>query len=201
MQRSHDRLIFLHGFLGSPQDWEGVIGYLPEFQCEALIYPFQIPSNGILIGYSMGGRIALRYSHRKIVFSTHPGLTTPEEKAARRFHDQQWLDLLERVSLEEFLKAWYQQPLFRSLKLDSALFQRRISQSRETIAQMLIGESLADQSFSTDATFVYGELDTKFAEIYQAHAIKAFQLAGVGHACHLENPQLVAEFIQTFCRG
>ncbi len=196
MQRSHDRLIFLHGFLGSPADWDEVISFLPEFHCEALAYPFQIPEDGILIGYSMGGRIALRYPHPKIVFSTHPGLKTAEEKAARRLHEQKWLDLLHTVSLEEFLKIWYQQPLFQSLKLDEALLNRRLDQNRETIAHMLTYESLADQPFSTDATFLYGELDTKFAKIYQSHQIDAIELKGIGHACHLENPRLVAEFIK-----
>jgi len=196
VQRSHDRLIFLHGFLGSPEDWDGVISFLPEFHCEALTYPFQIPPDGILIGYSMGGRRALRYPHPKIVLSAHPGLKTPAEKSVRRLHDQKWLDLLHRISLEEFIKAWYQQPLFKSLKLDEALLKRRLNQNREVIARMLTLESLANQSFYTNATFLYGELDTKFAEIYKSHQISAIELKGVGHACHLENPKLVAESIK-----
>jgi len=140
--------------------------------------------------------MALRYPHPKIVLSAHPGLKTPAEKSARRLHDQKWLDLLYTVPLEEFIKAWYQQPLFKSLILDEALLKRRLNQSREVIAHMLTHESLAHQSFSTDATFLYGKLDSKFAEIYKSHQISAIELKGVGHACHLENPKLVANTLR-----
>ncbi len=64
----------------------------------------------------MGGRIALRSSNPKILLSTHPGLQTPEEKAQRIKHDRKWIQMFEQGSLEEFLKTWYAQPLFDSLR-------------------------------------------------------------------------------------
>jgi hypothetical protein len=51
-------LYFLHGFAGDSKDWDEVIKHLSQYQCMALSYPFQLPNEGILVGYSMGGRIA-----------------------------------------------------------------------------------------------------------------------------------------------
>ena len=200
MQRSHNRLVFLHGFLGSPQDWEGVIRCLPEFSCQALEYPFQIPPNSIVIGYSMGGRIALRCSQPKIVLSTHPGLQTPEEKAARSLHDQQWAHKLRHEPLEIFLKAWYDQPLFESLRKHPdfpKIFSRRLKHDSQKLALMLEQESLAHQEFSLPkAIFLHGQFDTKFAQLYQSLKIPSLEISDAGHAAHLENPQGFAVVIR-----
>jgi 2-succinyl-6-hydroxy-2,4-cyclohexadiene-1-carboxylate synthase len=200
MQRSHYRLSFLHGFLGSPQDWEGVIGHLPEYSCEALSYPFQIPRGTILIGYSMGGRIALRSSNPKIVLSTHPGLQTPEKKAQRLEHDREWIRMLEQGSLEDFLKTWYAQPLFDSLRNHPEfpkIFSRRLKQDPQVLAKMLSQESLAHQEFThSEAIFLHGQLDKKFVQLYQDLKIPSLEIPNAGHAAHLENPKGCAEAIR-----
>ena len=73
-------LVFLHGFLGTKEDWNEIISYLePKYNCFALDLPghgstpycedweedifeeiadFSTPIH--LIGYSMGGRVAMR---------------------------------------------------------------------------------------------------------------------------------------------
>lgn len=192
------RLIFLHGFLGSPQDWDEVIAHLPGYNCTALTYPFNIPPDGILIGYSMGGRIALRYPHRKIVISAHPGLQTDDEKAARCLHDQKWIDLLHTVAFPEFLKKWHDQPLFDSLRVHPnfpKILARRLEQ-QEIAREMFFKESLADQPFSTDAMFIHGQLDTKFAQLYKNLKINSLEVPHAGHAVHLEDPQGCAAAIK-----
>lgn len=200
MQRDHRRLIFLHGFLGSPRDWDEVIRYLPSFFCEALSYPFRIPDDreAILIGYSMGGRIALRYPHSKIVISAHPGLKTSEEKAARLNYDSRWLELLTRLPLQTFLEQWYAQPLFDSLRSHprfNEIILRRKNQDPQKLIQMLQNESLARQTFCSEGVFLHGQYDTKFIQLYDALGIESFEIPHAGHACHLENPQGTAHQI------
>lgn len=194
------KLVFLHGFLGSPQDWEGVIKHLPEYSCQALSYPFQIPQNSILIGYSMGGRIALKASYPKILLSTHPGLKTPEEKAERWHQDQLWIQKLHQAPLEGFLKAWYAQPLFDSLRTHPAfpkVLSRRLKQDPVVIAQMLTQESLAHQEFKLhEAIFMHGQFDQKYAQLYKHLNIPSLEISDAGHAAHLENPQGCAEAIR-----
>lgn len=201
MQRSHPRLVFLHGFLGDPQDWEGVIQHLPEHDCLALSYPFQIPPDAIIIGYSMGGRIALRLPHPKILLSTHPGLRSAEEKAERLAIDDLWIDRLQQEPLDKFLDAWYAQPLFDSLRMHSEfskILARRRQQDPLVLARMLAQESLAHQQYRipSDAVFLHGQLDVKYAQLYQDLKIPSQQISNAGHAAHLENPQGCAEVIR-----
>jgi 2-succinyl-6-hydroxy-2,4-cyclohexadiene-1-carboxylate synthase len=193
-------LVFLHGFLGSPQDWEGVIKHLPEYSCGALSYPFQIPPDSILIGYSMGGRIALRSSQPKILLSTHPGLKTSEEKAERLRQDQLWIKKLQQEPLDSFLKAWYAQPLFDSLRTHPAfpeVLSRRLKQDPEVLARMLSQESLARQEFILPkAVFLHGQFDQKYAQLYKNLNISSLEISNAGHAAHLENPHECARAIR-----
>ncbi len=80
-------LFFLHGLLGSKHDWQNVIENLPHFSCLALDLPFHDDAKTVcvtdfeqtcayveqqlqqlsdqpyyLVGYSLGGRIALYYA-------------------------------------------------------------------------------------------------------------------------------------------
>jgi pimeloyl-ACP methyl ester carboxylesterase len=61
------KISFLHGFSGDPEGWREVISLLPEYECQALAYPFDLPTEGILVGYSMGGRIAMSSQLPKII--------------------------------------------------------------------------------------------------------------------------------------
>jgi 2-succinyl-6-hydroxy-2,4-cyclohexadiene-1-carboxylate synthase len=201
VQRSYDRLVFLHGFLGSPQDWDGVLQHLPEYDCHALSYPFQIPPDVIVIGYSMGGRIALRCPHPKILLSTHPGLQTAQEKAERQEQDERWKKRFLQEPLDRLLEEWYAQPLFASLRKHPEfprILRRRQEQNRLILAKMLDHESLAQQQFTipSNAIFLHGELDAKYAQLYQDLKIPSLQIPQAGHAAHLENPEGCAEMIK-----
>jgi len=179
-----------------------VIAHLPEYSCKALSYPFQIPTDSILIGYSMGGRIALRTSQPKILLSTHPGLQTSQQKAQRLQQDQQWIQKLEQDPLDQFLQAWYAQPLFDSLRNHPDfpnILSRRCQQDPKILIQMLKKESLAYQDFilPSQACFIHGEYDVKFKRLYQEHNISSSEILHAGHAAHLENPKGCAEAIKS----
>lgn len=193
------KIVFLHGFLGSANDWEGVIGYLSAFQCEALSYPFKIPQRALAVGYSMGGRIALStYPGPKILLSTHPGLKTLEEKKQRWREDQGWIARFSHEPLEQVLNDWYNQPLFQTLKAlphFETIFSRRCLQKGAELAAILRKESLARQTFFASGTFIYGQLDMKYGTLYRKLGISALEIPGAGHAAHLENPEACARVI------
>jgi len=109
-----------HGFLGSPEDFsflrrEDVV--LHDLY-EMTTLP-QISHNDILIGYSMGARIAMEIAHlnqyqikKLIIINSHPGLETDEEKEKRRSFELTVLEKLKTMSKEEFLSYWNALPLF-----------------------------------------------------------------------------------------
>jgi 2-succinyl-6-hydroxy-2,4-cyclohexadiene-1-carboxylate synthase len=193
------KLCFLHGFLGTQEDWKAVIGWLPGIACTALDYPFAIPKDAILVGYSMGGRIALRYPNPKIVISSHPGLQTSQEREQRGQQDQQWIEMIQTVPFATFLENWHAQPLFESLREHPnfpQILARRLKYDPAKAIQQLQNESLSlQQQLYSDAVFVYGEKDLKYGALYTKLGINALKIKGGGHAIHLENPRGCAEAI------
>jgi 2-succinyl-6-hydroxy-2,4-cyclohexadiene-1-carboxylate synthase len=194
------KLYFLHGFLGDPEDWNEVIAHLPGYTCVALRYPFQLPSDGILIGYSMGGRIALTSALPKILISAHPGLVTTAEKEARWKQDQEWMKKLQTKPLSQFLQEWYEQPLFQPFKAHAnftQILERRQRQDPNILVDQLKNHSLAHQPLiqPTNATFMQGTLDDKYQKLYQRLKIPSVKIEKSGHVCHLEQPVAVAQAI------
>jgi 2-succinyl-6-hydroxy-2,4-cyclohexadiene-1-carboxylate synthase len=193
-------LYFLHGFLGDPKDWDEVIKHLPEYHCIALTYPFKMPTDGILIGYSMGGRIALGSTLPKIIISAHPGLQTEEEKTVQAMREKYWLEKLKAVPLPEFLDEWYAQPLFTSLRASpmySEMLKRRLQQNPQTLINELENHSLVQQSvILRDVFFIHGEYDKSYRDLYERLEIPSIEIPKAGHACHLENAADVARQIK-----
>ncbi len=194
------KLYFFHGFSGSPEDWSGVIENLPGCTCQALTYPFDLPSDGILIGYSMGGRIALNSPRPKIIISGHPGLQTPEEREARAAQERAWIDKLHKATISEFFDTWYQQPIFTSLKAHPtfpAILQRRLKQNAQVLIDQIEKHSLALPSPAPRNTvFLHGALDATYRELYLKLRIPSHEIPQAGHACHLENPLATARQIK-----
>src|SRR5690242_19189175 len=111
-------LVFLHGFLGCKEDWTDVISHLKDHFC---CYAIDLPGHGPLpvtedivqsvfetlqrlkllrcpiVGYSMGGRIALELAKRYpkefeklIVISSHTGLKDEASRQLRWEQDLKW---------------------------------------------------------------------------------------------------------------
>lgn len=208
-------LVFLHGFLGTSLDWEPLCSHLPPRACIGFDLPghggspfsetFDIPLELFhLVGYSLGGRLALRYAFenpRKVasltLLSAHPGLASETEKQNRLAHDAEWARLLLSLPLEEFLSRWYAQPLFASYKPD--LSQRK-QQNAPELAASLLHYSLGRQPSydASHARILVGERDEKFRKLHpNAHIIP-----NAGHMIHLENPSACASaLIETLPRA
>jgi 2-succinyl-6-hydroxy-2,4-cyclohexadiene-1-carboxylate synthase len=243
-------LIFLHGFLGSRLDFLEVVSqFKDERLCLSLDLPghgkdpvslieesYQLdhiahslvnfleslnlcPCH--LVGYSLGGRIALYlllhfpdYFSSGILISTSPGLKTIEEQQDRIQKDRLLSQQLETESLDLFLERWYSQPLFHSIKSHpafEAMLERRIQGNPFELAKALRQLSLGQQPSLWDLLkenriplcLVVGGEDEKFCRLNQemSQVCQDTQLVlfkGCGHTLHLENPSLLAQTIQTF---
>ncbi len=214
-------VVFLHGFLGCAEDWEDVAKHLkaPSIALDLPGHgrsPFTpdadaalheaLPATPVhLVGYSMGGRLALQYAIRHPariaslhLLSAHLGLATALERSARRERDELWAHKLRTLPIDDFLQQWYDQPLFRTRELNMHAFERRRRQTPELLAAALQAYSLSHQSdlatqLPSGTSLLVGEHDLAYRAFYRAHPHTVIESAS--HAAHLENPLAVAKAI------
>ena len=239
---SKPALVLLHGFLGSANDWSTLIGQLPDYDCIAFNLPghgdtreqrlnrmADFPlwlnqqlqqrniSNYHLLGYSLGGRLALQFAATQpaglqslLLENAHPGLSSVEEQKVRASADARWARRFYREPLTEVLAAWYQQPVFADLNPTerAQLIAERSQNNAALLAHMLCCCSLAKQAdlqswlqdTSLPVLYLCGEQDLKFQAIaaqLATHCTSVTQktLAG-GHNLHRANPELMATAIR-----
>ena len=246
-------VLFLHGFMGSSADWRQVMGTMGDrAYCIAVDLPGHGTSPGlaaeaytiegcarvvvntldllevehpVIVGYSMGGRLALylalRYPERcagLFLESASPGLENPGERAARRAADESKAKRLESGDFEVFLRDWYAQPLFASLARDEGLLWRTIEARRRNdpgeLARSLRGMGTGSQpslwgeleGLAVPALAVAGELDDKYAAISSRMAginprIESVVVPGAGHTVRAETPAGYASVLRRFVDG
>lgn len=211
------KVLLIHGFLGCPEDWEEVQRFLPiESECLSLPGHGGRPLEDVihhpstLVGYSMGGRLALHFAlkhpekvEKLIILSANPGLESGREK--RHKIDEAWAQLLEEKGLELFLEKWYAEPLFKGLTVDSAFLERRMKHDPVLLAKTLREMGVAYlpnlwprlKKISCPLVFLFGENDIKYRLIQERleKDFPTFLIPGCGHAMHLENPKQVAKHI------
>lgn len=181
-------------------------------------------SNGdaILLGYSMGGRVALSsafsgFFRALILESASPGLADPIEREQRRISDMQLATKIERDGVASFVEHWENLPLFASQsslpdKDRQELHTQRLNNRTLGLANSLRGlgtgtqPALHDRLATLDIPIllIAGELDSKFCEIARSmdHQFPQSQLhivPGVGHTVHLEQPEIFVSLVTQFC--
>lgn len=180
------------------------------------------PREAILLGYSMGGRIALYtafsgFFRALILESASPGLITAAEREQRRLSDNALAERIEREGVEAFVDAWEKLPLFASQsKLPpatrAALRAQRLKNRAAGLANSLRGVGTGVQpalyerlpELALPTLLLAGELDAKFCVLASQMARLVPQASlrlvpGAGHTIHLEQPALFAEFVNKFC--
>jgi 2-succinyl-6-hydroxy-2,4-cyclohexadiene-1-carboxylate synthase len=249
-ERRSRAVLFLHGFMGSSADWRDVIAALGERAfCIAVDLPGHGSSLGLppetytiegatravidtldrleverptVVGYSMGGRLALflalRYPERcagLFLESASPGLESEEERASRRAADEEKAKRLESGDFKEFLLEWYRQPLFATLARDEALLRQTIEARRRNdpveLARSLRGMGVGNQpslwgelkDLAVPALAVAGDLDERYATISSRMAsisprIEPLVIPGVGHNVRAEAPTEYAALLRRF---
>lgn len=177
-----------------------------------------------LVGYSMGGRLALylalHYPERftgLFLESASPGLEKEEDRVARRAADEVKARRLETEDFGEFLQDWYQQSLFAPLAQDEKLLQETIQARKRNdpleLAKSLRGMGMGNQpslwreltELRISALAVIGGLDEKFAGISRQMAalstrFKTAVVSSVGHNVRVEASKEYFELLRRFLR-
>jgi len=243
--------IMLHGFMGRGEDWKAVAESItPSVRCLCPDLPghgsqrydiagatASIPDiaaalieylddSGIgtctLIGYSMGGRIALyaalHYPHRitkLVLVSTSPGLRTEQKRTNRLEQDKRLQQELAGMGegsaeFEAFLRRWYQQPLLSELPkqplLFEALVQRRMKNNPPALSESLHALGVASQpdcwkelqKLGTPTLIVVGEKDEKYCRIGKemARLLPDSILEIINESGHIPHIEQHGEFVQ-----
>ncbi len=203
MPSSTKTIVALSGFLGRSQDWSMIEDLAPEgWQLHAVdptaeIANFdawagqfndrvasQIDGERVLLGYSMGGRLALhalinRPSLYKgaVIVSANPGLVNDDERSLRRQADDVWASKFLQEPWSSLMQEWNAQSSLRapsSVRPESIPIVRRESDfDRATLAHAMRTWSLGNQKnlrpeldrIPVPVTFVTGQDDLKFTSI------------------------------------
>lgn len=247
---AHPTLCFLHGFMGSSEEWSSIVEalkgeahcltvdlpghgasldrpsyfYSMEGSTQALVDVFD--EVGIdrctLIGYSMGGRLALYLAlvqperiQRLVLESASPGLASEEERANRRSVDETRAERIEE-DLTAFLEDWYRQPLFQSLErhdLVEEMVATRRSNDPSELARALRGLSPGRQpslwerldGLKIPTLLLTGALDSKYVTITeraarQIESSRRVVVPRAGHNVHAERPKSFLNHLTQFLR-
>ena len=105
--------------------------------------------HAIILGYSMGGRIALYtafsgFFRAVVLESASPGLEDPAEREERRASDEALAASIEREGVPAFIERWERLPLFASqrtlpIECREALHRQRLQNNATGLAQSLRG--------------------------------------------------------------
>ncbi len=248
---SEHTLVALHGFTGSTATWHDLAQALPNVRVIAIdlighgqtaipedIQRFSMEEQlqdleelfcqlhlekFTLLGYSMGGRIALSYAiahpghiQQLILESASPGLRTAEERKERCERDEVLAQKIMTNGLQSFVHAWENIPLFatqhrlpRSVR--ETIRAERLSQKEEGLAGSLRGigtgvqpsnwESLAQVEIPV--LLITGSLDEKFCKIALEmkallNTVSHLTVNDAGHAIHVENPAEFATIVEEY---
>ena len=174
----------------------------------------------IYVGYSMGGRLALRLALDRpdlvaglVLLGATAGIADPIERAARLQSDHALATKLEADGVTSFLGQWLAQPLFADLEVRSTDLTARQANSIAGLASSLrlAGSATMDPPWwaelpglSVPTLVLAGEQDQKFTgvghRLVQAIGDNSrFEtLAGTGHAAHLQDPVAFAARVREF---
>lgn len=230
-------LVALHGFWGQSSDWaflstlckskrwnliapdlhqsstsKSLSDWASDFNlsCSRLKGPQS--SHFFLIGYSMGGRLALHALTSKpqiwsgaILISTHTGLTNAVARKQRLKADSLWKKRFEsKEKLSSILDDWNKQPIFNTTKSPRKKLQTS-KKFRSSLAHVMDSWSLGKQKnllpklrkVTCPVLMIAGEKDTKFTQIAKSlphHLI----LQNCGHRVSYDQPLALTKAIGEF---
>jgi 2-succinyl-6-hydroxy-2,4-cyclohexadiene-1-carboxylate synthase len=248
-EQATETCVAFHGFTGSTNTWQHVAKALPELRIIAVDLighgqtdsPLQIAQYTMdahvdllhtllvhlvnepfhLLGYSMGGRVALSYAIKYptnvkhlLLESASPGLAEEAARKERKSNDEKLAERILHDGLEAFIQFWANIPLFASqkklpLSTQLEVQQERLAQNPIGLVNSLRGMGTGDMpsvwhklsSIQLPVTLITGGLDQKFVTIAEkmCEINKNFvhvTIPNYGHAIHVENPQKFATIVK-----
>ena len=250
-------LLLLHGFTGSAATWASFAAACERFRCIAIDFLGHGDSDSpaaperystgcwaddmaaimdtlglataAVLGYSMGGRAALRFALARpervtalVLESASPGIEDEAERRARIASDEAMADDIERDGIAPFVDRWQAIPLFGS---QAALPEATRAQLREQRLRNVprgLANSLRGMGAGRDAPvfdrlgelpmpalIIAGGLDAKYRALAERMAAGIALVANTvlaivpeaGHAAHLERPDLFRQTVVDFLSG
>ena len=244
-------IVFLHGFLGAGSDWGEIAAPLAEdYFCVCPDLPghganitrdfdaqLSIPqlalelralcaalslSAPIVVGYSLGGRVALAAAVRHpeimqalMLESTSAGLDIEAERQARAATDDARAAVLLADGIAAFMRTWYAAPLFESLQMRPQLLAklqaaRMCNDARwmsKVVSELSPGRAASVwaelPSVRLRTLLLAGALDVRYTESAQRmcaampNAICTV-VADAGHNVHLEQPTAYIQALRDY---
>jgi len=189
--------------------------WTPDGCVAALARILAAAGGGSVVGYSLGGRLALQLAiehpdvvARSVIVSASPGIAGEPARQARRDEDEHRARRLETQGLEPFLDDWYHLSLFAPLREHPGfpeVLERRRRNDPRLLARSLRTMGVGNQrslwgdlpGLRTPLLFLAGERDAKFTSLaFDAVALcphaEAVILRARGHALVEEDPEAVA---------
>ncbi|MGK7311134.1 MAG: alpha/beta fold hydrolase [Candidatus Longimicrobiales bacterium M2_2A_002] len=187
----------------------------------AAVIRSRVPGPAQLVGYSMGGRIALGLLVRHpelfaaaTLIGASPGLATAGERQERVEKDEEWARLLDEEGLDTFVAAWEALPLWSTQaaipgeRLERQRAIRRAHDPRglaRSLRVVGLGRMPDYRPLLADVDLpvrlVVGARDPKFRALAEEMAARlpratVTAVPGAGHNVVLERPREIAELLR-----
>jgi 2-succinyl-6-hydroxy-2,4-cyclohexadiene-1-carboxylate synthase len=223
-------VVFLPGFMQHADTWSPIAAAVGESYPVRLLefetWTFEerleeieaAAAGAVVVGYSMGGRLALHAALAVpfaglVTLGSSAGIEDADERRRRRAADLELADWIETHSIEEVVARWEANPVFASQSPSLVAAQRagRLDHEPAALARLLrsVGQGALESIWDELATLrmpvlaLAGENDGT----YEAAARRIASLvprgrcgvvAGAGHAAHLEAPDATRDAILAF---
>lgn len=245
-------LLLLHGFTGDITTWNNVVQHLKgtykvisidiighgntdspndidKYDIERVAHDLMLIMDKMsiekahMLGYSMGGRLALSFAiifPKKVISlileSASPGLKTVKDREKRKQSDALLAMMIEDKGMEEFVNYWEEIPLFSTQQQlpeekQKQIRTQRLANSPSGLANSLRGMGTGSQPSWWDklgeldkpVKLICGEADGKFCEIAKEMQKKLPNcqftvVQRAGHAIHVEDPEIFGTIVREF---
>ena len=245
-------LVLLHGFTGRAASWQPALPFLTDRFCimapdlighgetdaprAARRYRMEHVAADLaeligrfasqpvhLLGYSMGGRLALYFARyypqmvsRLVLESASPGRAAPEQRLERSIADEALAGRIEDEGIAAFVDYWSTLPLFAGrnrlpMAQREKLRAQQLTNRPWGLANSLRGMGTGVQPslwedlavIDMPVCLIVGEQDPKFRAIAESmerliRDVKAVIIPDAGHTTHLEQPILFSHAVREF---